>query len=107
MQTYLIRGTYTPESVQALRNAGPASRVEAVQQMLDSVDGKMVTELCWSANSLQAVFLVQLPNDAAAASVLATGLAAGSISVEMERLFTAAELEAAFGVDVQFDAPGQ
>ena len=108
MPMYLVRGKYTAESAQGLRKAGAAHRVEAIRQMFESVGGTLVSDPCWSATDLSAVGIVELPSEAAAAAVLSTALASGTqVSVQVERLVTAAELVAALGVNVQYRPPGQ
>ena len=108
MPQYLIRGTYTAEAMAGLRDAGAASRAEAVRDLFASVGGTLVSEPGWSAATLSAVGVVDLPSEAAAAAVLSTALASGTqVKVEMERLLSAAELDEALKVQAQFRPPGQ
>lgn len=94
MAHYLIRGTYSSEAVQAVVEAGAASRREAVQSLFESVGGTVVAGPFWSGDNLAAVGIVDLPSSASVAAVLSTALAQGAVpSVTAELLLTAEELD--------------
>ena len=107
MALYLIRGSYTAESVRGVQSAGAASRVQATEDAIKSVGGSVICGPAWSTDNLEAVVVVDLPNVAAVASSLVTVLGSGAGGLKMERLLTAGELDEGIGLSAQFRAPGQ
>lgn len=107
MALYLVRGTYNAEAVQGIQANGAASRVEATERIVKSLGGTVVCGVAWSMNNLQAVTVIDLPSDAAVASLLTTVTGSGSgPSVEVERLLTAEEVDAGIALSADYLPPG-
>ena len=106
MALYLVRGTYNAEAVQGVQADGAASRVQATAQLVESVGGTLVCGPAWSTNNFMPVLVVDLPSDAAVASMMTTALGSGAgPSIQFERLLTAEEVDAGLAMSPEFRPP--
>lgn len=92
-------GKYAPEALQAVRDAGYASRVEALQGAVESVGGRLESlDFMPSAYEFDVMIRADLPSPAAhfalTGMVMASGIAVSATTYE---LFTAEEADLAVG----------
>jgi uncharacterized protein with GYD domain len=105
MGHYLFRSSYTQAGVQGVLNDGAASRIAAVEEAAKSVGGRVETAY-WSFGAEDFVLIADLPDNAAAAALSLRVSATGTSAVSTTVLLTAAELDAARGLEVRFRPPG-
>lgn len=94
MPTYLVRGSYTPEGLRALRDEGATTRVAAIGQFIESLGGQLRT-CYWSFGDDDIVVVFDLPDDIGAAAAAIANALAGRARTSTSRLLTAEEIDEA------------
>lgn len=106
MASYLVTASYSPDGVKGVLKAGGTARADAVSKAVQGLGGKMQS-FHFAFGGYDAVVLVELPDNVAAAAlglaVSSTGLAAVRTTV----LLTPAEIDEAAKRQVQYAPPGR
>ncbi len=107
MATYLIQGSYTPESWAALIK-NPQDRSEAIQSLVEPLGGNLVCAYLAFGES-DVVAIVELPDDVAVAALSIAATASGAVSISTTQLLTSDEgLEAMRKAsDISYTPPGR
>jgi len=106
MPKYLFHGSYTGSGVQGLiKNGGGTNRVKAVENMLESVGGKLES-FYYAFGDTDYYIVMDLPDNVTAASVgLAVG-GSGAVANKTTVLLTPAEVDEATKMQTSYRAPG-
>ncbi|MBI3746653.1 MAG: GYD domain-containing protein [Chloroflexi bacterium] len=105
MAHFLFRAHYTQAGIQGVLKEGAANRVKAMDAVTASVGGRV--ETCyWAFGDDDFVLIADLPSNAAAAAIATSVSASGAAGVSTTVLLTAAEVDEARGIGVQYRAPG-
>jgi uncharacterized protein with GYD domain len=103
---YLIKGTYTPPiGVQGLLEKGGSDRVEAVSKLCQSLGGKLEA-FYFAFGETDAYAIVELPDNASAASLSLVVGAAGEATTTVVALLTPQELDQASKLNPSYRPPG-
>ena len=105
MGHYMFRASYTREGLQGLLNEGAASRKQSIESLLASVGGKL-DHMYWTFGDADVVVFGDLPDNAAAAALSTRISASGAASVATTVLLTAADVDRAREIEVDYRAPG-
>ena len=105
MPHYMIRASYTVSGIQGVIKGGAASRVSAVEALVGSVGGRVLSAH-WAFGDDDFIGICELPDNAAAMAVAATVGASGAASVTTTVLLTAAEVDDAISRRPEYRAPG-
>ena len=105
MPKFLIEASYTLDGVKGLQSAGGTSRRDAVEQVAQSVGGKLES-FYFAFGDRDAYVIVDLPDNESAAAVALTVNAAGGATVKTVVLLTPEEVDAAAKRSVDYRPPG-
>jgi uncharacterized protein with GYD domain len=105
MAHYLLNASYTDAGLAGLLKGGAKSRVKAIEDLAESVGGK-VEALYWALGKYDVIVLVELPDNAAAAAISTTVAASGAAGIQTTVLLTADEVDKAFSMHPRYRAPG-
>jgi len=105
MPKYLFYGSYTPEGHSGLLQEGGSKRVEAAQEALASVGGKL-DAFYFSFGEKDFYILVDLPDNVTTAAVTLSGNVSGTFEISGVCLLTPEELDQAIAKSVDFRPPG-
>ncbi len=105
MPHYMIRASYTVDGIRGVIKGGAASRVTAVESLLGSVGGRLLSAH-WAFGEDDFIGICELPDNAAAMAVAATVGASGAAGVTTTVLLTAAEVDDALSRRAEYRAPG-
>lgn len=107
MSKYLISASYTAEGARGLiKGGGGTARRAAIQQMLQSVEGKLES-MYYAFGEDDAYVIVDVPDNISAAAVAMAVNASGAASIKTTVLLTPEELDKAARKTVTYRAPGQ
>jgi uncharacterized protein with GYD domain len=106
MPKYLVETTYTAEGVRGLQKDKATGRKQAVEKLLQSVDGKLEA-FYFAMGDRDVVTIVDLPDAAAAAAISLTGSATGLFRVTTTALLSVEEVDRALAKKLSFRGPGQ
>ena len=105
MARYLWQASYTSEGVKGVQSAGGSSRRDAIQQLVDSLGGKL--ECFYFAFGDDDVYVVaELPDNSTAAAVAMVVNASGAVRLKTTVLLTPEEVDAAGQKSVDYRPPG-
>lgn len=106
MKKYLVKGTYNSEGAKGLIQAGGSARRTAIEKMLEGMGGKM--EAFYYAFGEDDVYvIIELPDDISATAVALTVNGAGLVKITITVLLTAADIDAASKISVNYQPPGR
>lgn len=105
MPKYLWNVTYTREGAAGLLADGGSKRREAIEQMLESVGGRLES-LYFAFGSADLFVIGELPDHAAAAALSLTTAVGGAANSSTTVLLTAEELDEAARRPVDYRVPG-
>ena len=105
MAHYLVLASYSPEGVKGVLKTGGTARVKAVEQAVAGLGGTM-SSFHFAFGSDDAVVLVELPDNVAAAALGLAVSATGLAGVKTTVLLTAAEIDEAAKRNVDYRPPG-
>lgn len=105
MGHYLFRASYTVEGLKGLLAEGAESRIKALEAVFASVGGKL-DHMYWTFGDADVIVFGDLPDNAAAAAVSTRVSASGAASVSTTVLLTAADVDRARGLNVDYRKPG-
>jgi len=105
MPKYLIQATYTSEGLEGLERDKASGRKAAVQAAVKSLKGKL--ECMYDAfESAEAILLVDLPDNVAAAAMSLHAAKSGLVSIITTPLLTTDEVDQALAIPSKYRAPG-
>ncbi len=107
MPKYLIQASYTADGLKGLLRDGGTRRRAAVQQLMESVGGKLET-LYFGFGSEDVHMIIDAPdNIAVAAATLTAGAAGAATNVRTSVLLTPEDIDQAAEKTVRYEPPGQ
>ncbi len=107
MPKYLIQASYTANGLKGLLRDGGTRRRAAVQQLMESVGGKLET-LYFGFGSEDVHMIIDAPdNIAVAAATLTAGAAGAATNVRTSVLLTPEDIDQAAEKTVRYEPPGQ
>ena len=92
MPKYLFEATYSDEGLVGLASDGAAKRIRDVKAAAKSLGGK-VENFYFSFGDADAILVVDLPDNSAAAAVSMIATAAGTASIRTTPLLTVDEMD--------------
>jgi uncharacterized protein with GYD domain len=105
MPTYLVQASYLSAGIQGLLKEGGTGRREAVDELFDSLGGKV--EALYFAFGEQDVFIIgDLPDNASAAALAIKVNASGAATCKTTVLLTAREVDEAVKKTIVYRPPG-
>lgn len=102
---YLVRATYTAEGVRGLRKDGGTARVDAVRKAIAKLGGE-VESFYFAFGDYDAYVLVDLPDNASAASLGLAVSGSGGARTGTVVLLTPAEVDEAVSKESDYRPPG-
>lgn len=105
MPKYLVTGEYIGDGIAGLRKEGGTSRRTAVKTLMKSVGGR-VESMYYGANGTDVVLIVDAPDDQVLAALCLTVNSTGAVALDVSRLLTPEELDAAVKKTIKYRAPG-
>jgi uncharacterized protein with GYD domain len=106
MPKYLWQVSYTVEGARGLAAEGGSGRRAAIQQMIESVGGKLEA-IYFAFGDTDLVVIGELPDHVAAAALGVRTTAGGAARVRTTVLLTPEELDQAVHTDVEYRLPGE
>ena len=106
MASYLILGSYSPEGAKGVLKNGGTARADAVKKTVKSLGGK-VQSFHFAFGAEDAVVVVDLPDNIAAAALGLAVSATGVTSVKTVVLLSPAEIDEAAKRQVTYTPPGK
>jgi len=104
MGTYLFKASYTVEGIKGILAQGGTARLKAVKQLVSSVGGKFVNAY-WAFGDRDFLLIAELPDNATAAALGSRVSATGIASISTTVLLTAADIDAASDIKVNYSPP--
>jgi uncharacterized protein with GYD domain len=105
MPKYLLRASYTAEGIKGVVKDGGTKRQAAARSLVESLGGKL--EAFYYAFGETDIFaIVELPDNASAASASMTIGGTGAVTGNITVLLTPADLDQAVKKSGQYTAPG-
>lgn len=105
MPKYLIEASYTTQGVEGVRSKGGTDRREAVAATAEGVGGKLEC-FYFGFGEHDAIVILDLPDDEAAAAVSLIVNAAGGAEVKTTVLLTPEQMDEAANRAVSYRPPG-
>jgi uncharacterized protein with GYD domain len=106
MPKYMIKASYSPEGIKGVMAKGGTARAEAIAKLVAGVGGSLES-FYFAFGSDDAYVIVDAPSHEAMAAVAGTVTSTGVLSsYETVVLLTAAQLDAAAGMTVDYTPPG-
>jgi uncharacterized protein with GYD domain len=106
MASYLILGSYSPEGAKGVLKNGGTARADAVKKSVKSLGGK-VQSFHFAFGAEDAVVVVDLPDNIAAAALGLAVSSTGLTSAKTVVLLTPAEIDEAAKRQVTYTPPGK
>ncbi len=107
MPKYLIQASYTADGLKGLLREGGTKRRTAVQQLVESVGGKLET-MYFGFGSDDVHIIIDAPdNVAVAAATLTAGAAGAATSMRTSVLLSPEDIDRASEKTVRYQPPGQ
>ncbi len=104
MPKYMIVANYQSEGIKGLLRQGGTARLDAVRSMVTRLGGK-VESFYFGFGEDDVYLVVELPDNATAASVALTVAATGAVRTRTVVLLTPAELDEASKKEVDYRPP--
>jgi len=107
MAKYLISASYTAEGTKGLiKGGGGTARRAAVQQAMQSVEGKLEA-FYYAFGEDDAHVIIDVPDNVSAAAVSLAVNASGAVRIKTTPLLTPEEMDQAVRKTVRYTPPGQ
>ena len=106
MADYLVTASYSPEGVKGVLKSGGTARAEAVEKAVQGLGGKM-RSFHFAFGGDDAIVIVELPDNVAAAALGLAVASTGLASVKTTVLLTPAEIDDAAKRQVAYTPPGK
>lgn len=105
MPKYLVNASYSPEGIRGVLQKGGSARVEAITHAVEALDGKVLSfDFAFGADD--AIVIVDLPDNAAAAAIGLAVSATGLAATRIVPLISPAEIDEAAKKTVAYTPPG-
>ena len=105
MAKFLIKASYTSEGVKGLLKEGGTGRRAAVDQLVGGLGGK-VEAFYYALGDDDALVIVDLPDNTAAAAISLAVNAIGAVQIKTVPLLTAEDVDQAAKKSVDYRPPG-
>ena len=105
MPKYLIQASYSPEGINGLAKDKASGRKAAVQASLKALHGKLES-FYFAFGADDAVLIVDLPDNASAASLALAASSTGLVRLRTTLLLTVDEVDQALAMPSKYRAPG-
>ena len=105
MPKYLIEGSYSAEGAEGVRSNGGSARRDAVAEMVQGLGGQ-VESFYFAFGGTDAFVVVDLPDNATAATLALTVSSSGVVGVETAVLIDPDDLVAGGSGSPEYRAPG-
>ncbi len=105
MAKYLIQARYSPLAMEGLKKDKATGRKAAVAAALRPLGGK-VESFYFTVTEIDAIVIVDLPGNTAAAAIQVATAASGAVQLQVTPLMTLAEMDEALSLESQYRAPG-
>jgi uncharacterized protein with GYD domain len=102
---YLFHGSYTESGIKGVLKDGGTGRRKAVDALAKSLGGA-VESMYWAFGKDDFYVIADLPSHAAAAALVATTGASGSVSISTVVLLTADDIDASVRLHPDYSKPG-
>jgi uncharacterized protein with GYD domain len=102
---FLFEASYTLDGVKGVQSAGGSARRDLVAQMAESVGGTL-EGFYFAFGESDALVIMDLPSNEAAAAVTIAVNASGAVSAKTMVLLTPEEIDAAAQQSVKYTPPG-
>ena len=107
MPKYLVQASYTAEGTRGLlKGGGGTARKAAVQQLVQSLEGKLDT-IYYGFGDDDVFVIMDLPDHISAAAIALSVRASGAVNLKTTVLLTPEEIDQAARKTVQYRPPGQ
>ena len=106
MPKYMIHARYTNQGIQGLLKDSASGRRADVQAAVKTVGGK-VEAFYYAFGEDDAIAILDLPNNTAAAALSLSVSGTGAVRVRMTPLLTVEEVDQALEIHTQYRAPGE
>jgi uncharacterized protein with GYD domain len=105
MAKFLIKAAYTSDGVKGLLKEGGTGRRAAVDQLIGGLGGK-VEAFYYALGDDDALVIVDLPDNTAAAAISLAVNAIGAVQIKTVPLLTAEDVDEAAKKSVEYRPPG-
>ncbi len=105
MPKYLIQASYSPEGINGLAKDKASGRKAVVQASLKALHGKLES-FYFAFGADDAVVIVDLPDNASAASLALAASSTGLVHLRTTPLLTVDEVDQALAMPSKYRAPG-
>ncbi|MFG2102509.1 GYD domain-containing protein [Micromonospora echinaurantiaca] len=102
----MIRATYTTKGIAGLGKEGGTARAEVVRALIENSGGQ-VESLYFAFGEHDLYVVSEVPDNVTAAALGIAVRAAGGVEARVVPLLTPMEIDAAAGMPVTYQAPGQ
>ena len=106
MPKYLLHARYTNQGIEGLLKDSASGRRADVQAAVKAVGGK-VEAFYYAFGDEDAIVILDLPNNTAAAALSLSVSAAGAVRMRTTPLLTVEEIDQALEIHTQYRAPGE
>ena len=106
MARFLVNASYTPEGTKGLMKEGGTARKENIERLVKEVGGT-VEAFYFTFGKSDVVALLELPDNATAASLSMAINSSGLVQLSTVPLLTAEEVDAAAKKKIGYRAPGK
>ncbi len=106
MPKYLIQASYTTQGIQGLVQDSAAGRRADVKAAVEALGGK-VEAFYYAFGADDAVIILDLPHNIAAAAVALTTAGSGAVRVRTTPLLTVEDVDKALEFKLKYRAPGE
>jgi uncharacterized protein with GYD domain len=106
MAKFLLQASYTTEGIRGLIADSASGRRADVQSAVKSVGGT-VDAFYYAFGADDAIIILDLPDNVAAAAVALTTTATGAVKVRTTPLITVEEVDQALELKLQYRPPGK
>ena len=106
MPKYMIQASYTVQGIEGLMKDSASGRRADVQAAVNSLGGK-VDAFYYAFGADDAVIIMDLPDNVAAAALALTTSGKGAVRVRTTPLLTVEEVDRALEIQTKYRAPGE
>jgi uncharacterized protein with GYD domain len=106
MPKYMVQARYTPEGIKGLVNDSASGRRADVQAAVAAIGGK-VEAFYYAFGEDDAIVILDLPDDVAAAAMGLTIAGTGAVRLKTTKLLTVEEIDRALDIQTKYRAPGE
>ena len=105
MAKYMWRVRYTLDGARGVKREGAENRRAFIESLVGGLGGSLEA-FYFAFGDVDVYVIADLPDDTTAAAVAVAVGTSGAAAIETVKLLTAAELDAAIGMETGYRAPG-